>query len=665
MEKNGAVSECTDPLDKRKRLKAGWAEEYLRTHPDGNGLLLPRMKEEIRKDEAWRTILGPTHDAVQVVGKGGWKDAVAHGLAEYWAKVAFAAGGVDPKHAYLSGARSITPKMHDKKRYETLEHHLFEEENISENMDYIYDSARRWGIPPETAKKLAAAYPDFLRAAIALSNVAERAYEYGYGKEAHKKFLQGILKPSEIDALIEIMESKITPPHYLVKKFARPEELETIYKVHKRFLDMFPHLFEEKKTPFEELIPEERRKELDEIIELENKLAEGVIQKKLLAEYILPERKERRLVQLKKEHYLDALRKLGLIAGEKKMQQMTGKPVAAFEDRALAEEYASLKGGKVVQTPDGKYAVVVEEVNAGKPVAIFDDRVLAEDFASLKGGKVIQTPEGRYAVVIEERAEHPPAHERPVGRASSRPSKPKTRAETPSRPSHDRNDVQTPKEKRETVKRDGQLNSRHKKRHWVEEVLGIPADQIKRHPGTGYEYVEKDRKIVVLPHDDPRKLGLKGPDSLGDKLEQTFIPYTIMYSRDPLGEIRALARAYKEVVDGVMSGRIKSIVEIERYGRMKGREFKEKGYKRAKEFAKGIGKSGMPSQKDVQLDRLVEEYRCAALMLHDVAELTEEILKHPEKHGIDPKRSESEKKRRIAYLVSLEIEGKYLGFHKS
>ncbi len=307
----------TDPLDHRKRLKKSWANDYLQEHPDGNGLLLPRMKEEIRKDEAWRTILGPTHDAVQVVGKGGWKDAVAHGLAEYWAKVAFAAGGVDPKHAYLSGARSITPKMHDKKRYETLEHHLFEEENISENMDYIYDSARRWGIPPETAKKLAAAYPDFLRAAIAMSNVAERAYEYGYGKEAHKKFLQGILKPSEIDALIEIMESKITPPHYLVKKFARPEELEAIYKVHKRFLDMFPHLFEEKKTPFEELIPEERRKELDEIIELENKLAEGVIQKKILAEYTLPERKEKRLVQLKKEHYLDALRRLGLVEVEK------------------------------------------------------------------------------------------------------------------------------------------------------------------------------------------------------------------------------------------------------------------------------------------------------------------------------------------------------------
>ncbi len=315
----------TDPLDKRKRLKTSWANDYLREHPDGNGLLLPRMKEEIRKDEAWRTILGPTHDAVQVVGKGGWKDAVAHGLAEYWTKVAFAAGGVDPKHAYLAGAGAIKPKMHDKKRYETLEHHLFEEETISERMKAMYDVAQVWGIPPETAKKLAAAYPDFLRAAIALSNVAERAYEYGYGKEAHKKFLQGILKPAEIDALIEIMESKITPPHYLVKKFARPEELEAIYKVHKRFLDMFPHLFEEKKTPFEELIPEERRKELDEIIELENKLAEGVIKKKILAEYILPERKEKRLVQLKKEHYLDALRRLGLV--EEKPSVTHQKPI--------------------------------------------------------------------------------------------------------------------------------------------------------------------------------------------------------------------------------------------------------------------------------------------------------------------------------------------------
>ena len=98
---------------------------------------------------------------------------------------------------------------------------------------------------------------------------------------------------------------------------------------------------------------------------------------------------------------------------------------------------------------------------------------------------------------------------------------------------------------------------------------------------------------------------------------------------------------------------------------MKWREFKEKGYKRAKEFAKGIGKPYVSQQKEVQLDRLVEEYRCAALMLHDAADLVEEILNHPERHGIDPKRPESEKKHKIAYLVSLEIEGKYLGFHKS
>ena len=402
---------------------------------------------------------------------------------------------------------------------------------------------------------------------------------------------------------------------------------------------------------------------MDEIIELENKLAEGVIRKKILAEYILPERKEKRLVQLKKEHYLDALRRLGLVEEEnmKIVQQIKGKPVATFEDKVLAEEYASLKGGKVVQTPDDKYSVVVEEVNIINPVATFDDRTLAEEFASLKGGKVIRTPEGRYAVVIEGKVEHL-SQEKPVDRPSSRPSKLKTRAETSYKPSHGGGNVQASKERHETVKKEPPVRQPAQKRHWVEEVLGIPADQIKKHSKTGYEYVEKDGKIIVLPRDDPRRLGLNRPDPFGDKLEGTFIPYTIMYSKDPVREIRALAQAYKEVVDEVMSGRIKSIAEIERYGRMKGREFREKGYKRAKEFAKGFGKPHVSRQKEVQLAHLAEEYRCAALMLYDAADLVEEILKHPEKHGIDPKRPESEKKHKIAHFVPLEIHDKYQCF---
>jgi hypothetical protein len=44
-----------DPLDHKKRLKAGWASDYLRENPDGNGLLLPKLKEDVKKDkDAWK-----------------------------------------------------------------------------------------------------------------------------------------------------------------------------------------------------------------------------------------------------------------------------------------------------------------------------------------------------------------------------------------------------------------------------------------------------------------------------------------------------------------------------------------------------------------------------------------------------------------------------------
>ena len=131
----------------------------------------------------------------------------------------------------------------------------------------------------------------------------------------------------------------------------------------------------------------------------------------------------------------EALRELEGIIEEKKMEEkITGKLVATFEDRALAEEYASLKGGRVIQTSEGKYAVVIEEIDNAKPVATFEDEALAREFASLKSGRVIKTPEGRYAVVIEGKVDHPSPLEKSVDRAFSRPSRQETQAESHKRP---------------------------------------------------------------------------------------------------------------------------------------------------------------------------------------------------------------------------------------
>ncbi len=291
------------------------------------------------------------------------------------------------------------------------------------------------------------------------------------------------------------------------------EALEAIYKLHVKLYHLLPKFFE-KESGIEHMIPASRREQIRQ----------------------------------------EALRELdGILEKEKKMEEkITGKLVATFEDRALAEEYASLKGGRVIQTSEGKYAVVIEEIDNAKPVATFEDEALAREFASLKSGRVIKTPEGRYAVVIEGKVDHPSPQEKSVDRAFSRPSRQETQAESHKRPFHDEKEAQIPVREGNLEGEERPAKKTKEREQHVEEVFNPQDGQIMKHPETRDKRVEKEKekKSTVLSHNGQRDLKLKRSYALQDKLEGTFIPYTIMYSKDPVGEIRALAEAYKEVVDG-------------------------------------------------------------------------------------------------------------------
>lgn len=207
------------------------------------------------------------------------------------------------------------------------------------------------------------------------------------------------------------------------------------------------------------------------------------------------------------------------------------------------------------------------------------------------------------------------------------------------------------------------------KRHWVEEVLGIPADQIKKHPETGYEYVEKDGKIIVLPHDDPRKLGLKGPDHPAGNLESGVIPDIIRFSRKPAEELRAYGQVFKEIVDGIHSGRIRNMDDIQELALKHANEASRKGYKYAADLAKVLAsvfdkRMRIRFPQDFTMQHLAAEYSFGAIALYDAADLTEEILKNLERHGIDSSLPEREVKKEVSRKVKDMLKGKYLGFHK-
>ncbi len=294
-----------DSLRSKKETKAWRAARYLAEHPDGNGVLLPRMHEDIRKDtQTWDKLLRD-YDRVHVTGKAGWKDSVAHGISEYWLKTMFAAAGLplDKAHRYGGWTHSPGEEKVSRLPYSmSLEKHFFESNNVSRNMRVIRGILEKY-VPINLAEKIAAAWPDMVRGALAMANISERALEKGFGTKFHKQYPVEKDKIYEIDALIDLLDSKIPPPHRIVAQLSKPEELEALYRVHRRFLDLFPELFEQKRSPFEDYIDEQRKKELEKVMEIENKLARDVIHERLYIEDILPERKYKRLIQLKPEHY--------------------------------------------------------------------------------------------------------------------------------------------------------------------------------------------------------------------------------------------------------------------------------------------------------------------------------------------------------------------------
>jgi len=206
-----------DFVDMKKRHKKALANEYLRKHPDGNGLLLPPMKDEIKKDiGAWADIFAPTHDIVKVTGKGGWKDAIAHGTTEYWLKVMLAAAGVPRQKVGWLGSIMNEPGIDTTKpkfRHKTMEDHLFKGD-LSGSIQSMEKILKKEKVPENLRVKMAAAWPDMVRAGVALSNIAERALEQGYGKIIYEKHkgMNPTNKPTEIDAFLEMLDSKIPAP---------------------------------------------------------------------------------------------------------------------------------------------------------------------------------------------------------------------------------------------------------------------------------------------------------------------------------------------------------------------------------------------------------------------------------------------------------------------
>ncbi len=233
----------------------------------------------------------------------------------------------------------------------------------------------------------------------------------------------------------------------------------------------------------------------------------------------------------------------------------------------------------------------------------------------MKGGQVVKTPEGKYAVVIG---------------GEQRPSAPA------------------------------------QKRHWVEEVLGIPADQIKKHPETGYEYVEKDGKIIVLSHDDPRKLGLKGPDKPSSKLQNEVVGI-IEYKERPIEQMRETAKIFAILENEIRSGKIRDFEDFARRVRELKKEYAAKGLRYPMHILDRMESyvvNWKPLEEDVRVEHLASEFRYPAMMLHDAAKIAEDAMKHPEKYGIDPKLPESTKRQKIAEIVHKKVYKKYLGFHK-
>jgi len=231
------------------------------------------------------------------------KAAVGHGIMNYWFRVLTTGLG----HTPLKGdvlAMIVRRRVYDKERDEYRSITNIPKEKFPEILDEIKKNIKN--MDEDERRAVLAMTPKIIRSAQILEDVTVK---HPKGPMAYEKFADLISQPNPV----RIVKRYIKDPKL------REELFENLYKLHVQFARTIPEFFEDDSE----------------------------------IKYVVPRDK---IEKWRKE----AIRELEGLEEEKK-QQAAGRTVATFEERALAEEFASLKGGRVVQTPEGKYAVILGE----------------------------------------------------------------------------------------------------------------------------------------------------------------------------------------------------------------------------------------------------------------------------------------------------------------
>jgi len=483
--------------------------------PDWHGLVMPPLKEPVKKD--WN-IWGNVYESESRAAKtpeDKWSYAALNVMMRTLLQKKY-----NPEHwVYVT---SPVKAALDHITKEEIRKGLLKDRKIKvyDNLDKInirraLRDAELWmradpeHYPPEAIEDFKKLFPVAVEAAKPIgkfmAEMEKKAKERSRSLKGEKGFYYTLP-----DYLMELGEKGITP-HIYLPNYLTQEEIEKIHLAHRllyELLGMHARVMFEKKSGMEELLGEERVRELEEEVQ---RLKRGEHLKKIFGE--------------------TPTRKTAAVPRQPVVQKRTAPPRRVQEEKQKTTTQQPAK--KVPFTIDDVDMSKVEKPQVtGRIVAIFEERTFAEEFASLKGGKVIQTSEGKYAVVLEDRAKQ---------QMSGKQSAPK-----PSEGLKGRNTAE--KETHTPAK---------PKRHWVEEVLGVPKGLIKRHPETGYEYVEKGGKIIVLPTKDPRELGMKGPDPAKSAIFKIVLPSIVAHSKKPAEEIRELAKIYQELEEEIRENKIR------------------------------------------------------------------------------------------------------------
>ncbi|WP_099210926.1 hypothetical protein [Thermococcus henrietii] len=589
--------------------------------PDWHGLVLPPLKEAAKKD--WRGIWGDVYSPDYTAAEkeqDRWSYAALNVMMRTLLKKKY-----DPGH-WLYVSRPVDEalrhvKKEDKEIYSGKPFWVykdFDEIDVKKALRDVeaWMRANPDKFPPEAIEDFKKLFPVAVEAAKPIGKfmkvLAEKA------REEMKR--RGNPRYTPADYLRDMVKEQGIPPQLHLPNYLTQEEIEKIHLAHRllyELLGMHARVMFEKKSGMEELLGEERVRELEEEVQ---RLKRGEHLKKIFGE--------------------TPTRKTAAVPRPPVVQKRTAPPRRVQEEKQKTTTQQPAK--KVPFTIDDVDMSKVEKPQVtGRIVAIFEERTFAEEFASLKGGKVIQTPEGKYAVVLEDRAKQ---------QMSGKQSAPK--------PSEGLKGGDTAEKETHTPAKP--------KRHWVEEVLGVPKGLIKRHPETGYEYVEKDGKIIVLPTKDPRELGMKGPDPAKSAIFKIVLPSIVAHSKKPAEEILELAKIYKELEEEIRAGKIKSENEVKEQTKKKIKELEQKGYTTASVQAGFLTQSVWSGlEKSIEMEHVAGEYRYIALVLYDAAKLVNDMLKNPEKYGLKKRNLEKALYRGSASekIFKKYIVGRYLRFH--